>query len=748
MGVIDMKENIKIYEKMQIMDLVRFLDDHIYQNPKKYLKILSDLKKSMRYFQDADFYLLVNSYLIRVNSLLNNYNDALEIIKNVSEIFSEKENHHLVCIFYYFVSSIYSYLYLHIDNLRLNLKIISYEKENNYFTNATAIAYNNIADIFERTNNYPIALEYYLKSLNSVREDDTYRQDYKDFKFFVLLNIANIYLLIGKQENALNYIEKSKKLLTKNPNFYYIYMLNVTNLSYYGITRNKEKLIESYFLSRKHSLKTSNFKYDLWHDIIKLYEFYKEGLVDEIIMEKEFIFIDSLTNIELYSEVYLKFYECYIEFFSKKADQKYVKKAYEKYFKLYNEFEKSKKYYRKLSITFHDEIIKIQEENRTISEKKSSLNFEKENLIMKEKTLDDISFKLSKIKKTSQNVLEFSNENDAIDNIYKEIKDILNIPMDSFLIFMLEDDNKLHMKYLLENNKKVSTKEDISLSLSEDANVIRAFKTGKIINMQFTSEDRIKYHLSGETEIKSAIFLPLCIKGKSTGVLSIQALKENAYSDVDIKSLKLLLPFYAISIQFAREKELLEKKINYRKKQNEKLEKITKKLEKISKLDSLTGIMNRRTFEEEFQKMIAISNYKNLPLNCYMFDIDNFKIYNDTHGHLLGDDALIKISNSIKEFFKSENSMFARYGGEEFIAIEIGLDEKSAIEKGNKIVESIKNLNIENNSVPEKMLTVSTGLAISNLTIIDSNFIINIADNNLYRAKNSGKNKICYSTLN
>lgn len=739
-------ESTPDFNKIDIIDFMHYLDENIYDEPKKYLNLLSDLKRSLRYITDSDFKLLVNSYIIRIYAILNDYYKALEAISNLEYNFNDKANHYVICQTYYFIAAIYLYLNLNGDNVKTNLKIIEYEKKSGFQTNASALAYNNIAHAFERLGNYELALKYYTKGFHSVTKNDKYIVDYNSEKYFILLNIAHIYTLLDDFDKTKECLDMSTKIKYNKEDKISKYILNVAKINYYGNLGDKDNLIKCYFLAKEESLKTINYKEDLWLDIINLYKYYEKDLVDVNIMERELDYVDSITKTNTFSNVYIEFYEIYIEFFRNRDDKSKVQKAYEKYMFFYKKFEENKIYFRKLSLQFHNEIEKLKRENELISIKKQQLDKANKKLNEQREKLDEVSYKLSRITETGQSVLEFTNEQDAIDNIHKDVKTISDIKSDTFTVFMLEKDNKLHCKYLFENGEKDDNHEELILPLDDDGNIVECFNTGNSIKKTFNQQNDIKYFLYGEVNIKSAIFLPLKVGEKITGVLSMQTTEEDAYSDLDIKTLKLFLPFYAISIQFAREKEEIELNIQKRKRQNAKLQEITKQLEIKSKLDALTGIMNRKTFDDEFENLLEKSNLENLPSYVYMFDIDNFKLYNDTYGHLTGDDALKKIASTISTYFDGNNSIFGRYGGEEFIACDIGIDEKSVLDKSNKIIESIYNLNIENKKAPLKILTVSLGLSIcSDCKYPYPKDMIRLADENLYHAKNTGKNQMHFS---
>lgn len=177
------------------------------------------------------------------------------------------------------------------------------------------------------------------------------------------------------------------------------------------------------------------------------------------------------------------------------------------------------------------------------------------------------------------------------------------------------------------------------------------------------------------------------------------------------------------------------------------IEELKEKEEKISRLvnlDGLTGINNRRSFDEKFEKewYRCLRNEKEVSL--LLMDIDFFKRYNDTYGHLAGDDCLIKVAKEmVKSVARSYDEVF-RYGGEEFVVLLPETHHSGAMVIAEKIRKNIENLNIEyNNANIADHVTISLGVS----TCIPKNGIdrmsfFDIVDKKLYEAKNNGRNKV------
>lgn len=167
-------------------------------------------------------------------------------------------------------------------------------------------------------------------------------------------------------------------------------------------------------------------------------------------------------------------------------------------------------------------------------------------------------------------------------------------------------------------------------------------------------------------------------------------------------------------------------------------------VEKMSITDSLTGLYNRGYFdmilEKEFRRMFRTKDQ----ISIIMIDIDYFKAYNDTYGHLKGDDCLKTIASIMNSCIKRPQDIIARYGGEEFVCVLPQTDKAGAISIASNIKNSIESMNIPHkNSKVAKHITISIGIATS---ICDENItekdILKIADKNLYKAKENGRNQV------
>ena len=167
-----------------------------------------------------------------------------------------------------------------------------------------------------------------------------------------------------------------------------------------------------------------------------------------------------------------------------------------------------------------------------------------------------------------------------------------------------------------------------------------------------------------------------------------------------------------------------------------------KKLERLANIDGLTGIANRRLFDTTLERDLLRYHKSKKPLSLLLLDVDYFKGYNDTYGHVAGDEALISIAETLTKSCNGPDDFVCRFGGEEFAIILPSTDETVAITVAQRIVDNVIKLGIEHECSPyNQMLTVSVGVATLNLhSRTEAVTFISQADRALYIAKSRGKN--------
>ncbi len=283
---------------------------------------------------------------------------------------------------------------------------------------------------------------------------------------------------------------------------------------------------------------------------------------------------------------------------------------------------------------------------------------------------------------------------------------------DEMLVTAIED-NKLNVKPPI----KVETSSTFSAYCIKNKkpiiiNDIRV-EYKKYVN-KITSEGR------GVDSPLSIIYLPLLIKDEVVGVMTVQSLKVNEYDTDDVNRLKVIANYIAIALKNA---------IKY------------EKMEQVAVYDSLTGFLTKREILKEGN--LQSEDYKSsLKSFCIlMIDIDDFKKVNDTYGHVVGDQAIKMITQTIGKLIRITD-FIGRYGGDEFLLICPNTNMKTAYKIAERIRKTVENTKYIIKDGVVINTTLSIGIYEFNDKELSFSDGISKADLSMYNAKNSNKNKV------
>ena len=211
---------------------------------------------------------------------------------------------------------------------------------------------------------------------------------------------------------------------------------------------------------------------------------------------------------------------------------------------------------------------------------------------------------------------------------------------------------------------------------------------------------------------RSAVILPMVGRTRKVGVLWALFKGGRPFARDEIDLLKVISSQAAVAVENALLKE---------------------HIERLAITDGLTGLYNHRYFRGALKRVVARAEERAEPVSLLMIDIDHFKRYNDTMGHLAGDELLRKLALFLRENVRPTD-LVARYGGEEFAIILPGLSKWDAVNVAERLREGVeKNLGV----------TVSIGVASFPLDALNEDSLLSKADAALYEAKRKGRNRVC-----
>ena len=298
------------------------------------------------------------------------------------------------------------------------------------------------------------------------------------------------------------------------------------------------------------------------------------------------------------------------------------------------------------------------------------------------------------------------------------------------LMLLDEDGQTLSINKAKGFNGNQSVVKDSKIKLGEGIAGLVALEGKALLVTDMNNERKFRTKYSVRYKSSSFISIPLKIKSDIMGVLNLtDKIDNHRFTEQDLHSLSTFIAYASAAIKNAL---------------------IFKKLQNLSVTDGLTGLYNRRHFYNCLKKEIIRSGRYGRNFILAILDIDNFKHYNDTYGHLAGDSVLKQVSEILKIHTRSID-IVARYGGEEFAIIfpethdsdNLMAATVSGLHFPERLRMAVEGYNFSNISNGEKLgVTISGGVARFPHDGTTEKGLVSVADENLYYAKRGGRNMI------
>ena len=286
-----------------------------------------------------------------------------------------------------------------------------------------------------------------------------------------------------------------------------------------------------------------------------------------------------------------------------------------------------------------------------------------------------------------------------------------------FTLFLYDKDKR--MLNLISHNRP-DIESSFSLPLASSPIMEAAILSGKYI-LEDSFIDSKYYRKSDNKFFKKDYFatIPLKIEKEIVGVLNINDGEKVSFNVSNLDFVLKLSEFISMTVS------------------NAVLYERTKKL---SVTDGLTGISNRPNMEQVLRSEFERSMRYGAPLSVVLLDVDHFKGVNDTYGHQKGDEILVAFASLLKKFCRA-NDTAARYGGEEFLMILPQSNAQGAFKIAERVREEMMKLNFTGNESNFSVTTSGGVVELDRDFIKNTDQLVDIADQALYKAKNSGRNK-------
>jgi len=251
--------------------------------------------------------------------------------------------------------------------------------------------------------------------------------------------------------------------------------------------------------------------------------------------------------------------------------------------------------------------------------------------------------------------------------------------------------------------------------------------------------------------VTSEAVIPIRFQDKVLGVLNLESASPEVFVPASVLAFEAFadqvagaIHMASVNARLAETSFQLEQKTSALEQANEHLAAAIETLHRISTMDGLTGVANRRHFDETLTLEWRRAARSRSSLSLLMLDIDYFKAFNDAAGHQAGDDCLRRVAQSLRENLHRAADLVSRYGGEEFAILLPETDGEHAQVIAENLRERIESLDITHPAAPLGHVTVSIGLesVIPPRDGANVGEFVRCADAALYDAKRSGRNKV------
>ena len=578
-------------------------------------------------------------------------------------------------------------------------------------------------------------IDYFINGLELARKIKYYLGEMK-----ILYNLANCYSDYENLEKAMSCYEKAL-LITNNIHVENGIVISIKAAIAGVLVKNEEfDKAEEIIIECLELLKDENdllSETDVYYvqgkiekakkNYVKSLELFKKCL--KIFLEFELVFnIDRADNeiIELYID--MEKYDEAIDLL-KRQKVKYIKEnRYKLLLQTYEKF--ANIYYKKGDMEKFVECIEISKDIRIkdeIAYKTHQLSLAENKLEMKnisaeKDRLKTINKELNEVSEMCKSIASESNLKQVIIQAYDNIEKVLGIA--EFKMILFKSDKK--------SGYTVADGKDKLILEGYDSEIRDLILNSSEIFEYKEIKDKTQYYarlVNGEDiKITSIVAIPMVEEKEIIGTLIIYNHLLDAFEETKISTLKVLISFISVAISNAD---------NIKKNKA-----ITRKFDALSKLDPLAQIPNRRYFNMYVKELMDLSIKNKEYVAVALIDIDFFKMYNDYCGHLEGDNAIVVVSQVLKDTIDSYSDFLARYGGEEFVIVARNRDLDSMYTLAEDIRRNVENTTICMDCDDScKNITISIGITASKIcegTNIEE--LINQADVALYKAKENGRN--------
>lgn len=337
-----------------------------------------------------------------------------------------------------------------------------------------------------------------------------------------------------------------------------------------------------------------------------------------------------------------------------------------------------------------------------------------------------------------------------LDEVMQRIAEYLVVRLGMLVAAVLMyDEKRRRLRVTVELGNTTGAVEQGGEWPSDTGVVGRCIRAGKPIHLPDVRSD--PDYLELNTDVVAEYVVPIRFRDQIIGVLNLETDDPDRLNLEARTLIDHLADHVAGAIHLAKVNrdlrqmgERLAKKSKQSEALNEQLKQANAKLDQLSRQDPLTGLANRRQFDDAFATEWRRARRDSRSLACVVFDLDYFKNFNDGYGHQAGDDCLQQVAEALRDAVQREGDIVARYGGEEFAVLLSDTDASGALSWALSVCRNIAALGIphKDSSVADHLTATAGVAALIPRTGNQPEQLVGAADAALYQAKNAGRNRV------
>ncbi len=588
---------------------------------------------------------------------------------------------------------------------------------------------NNIGEIYNELGDLDQALKYYQESLDNFGEHQ--------LRATQIVNIATVYMKKGDLDQAFTLLTEGRKIAKENNDL----MMKSVSLKYLSeISRKKGNYADATdYLNRSIAIyRETNEMYHIAEAYMEFFNIHMDKKEYDLAFKA---LNDSLNIAQEISSLPLQanIYPLFVRLFEQTNDFQQALEYAKRKFAVDEEIEEDA---RKLNLRG----LKIQLEAMSSFREKETYRLLNDQLERKANELTAAYHSLEFISEIGRQLTSSTDLEFIYQLIYDKIRTLINMNVFNIGIYNQESQT-IDYRFIMEDDQRITSR-NVSLN-STTSFAVWSFKNRKSLLVNSRQEDTSdivsEIRSSYGQPMEAIMFAPLFWEDKTLGVISVQSRTPNVFSNQSLKTLETLASYLSIALININQAMELKEEINKRMKTQMKLHELNIELTNLSKQDPMTGLANRRHFDEYLTLIFENARRSGVPISMLMVDVDHFKQINDYYGHLTGDEIVRHFAKIIQSCVNRSTDLVARFGGDEFAIILNDTNLYGAKLIAQKIRQSISDSDV--GLIPKRnqsKVTLSIGIASGYAGQFASSLeLVKKADDALYRAKNTGRDKVC-----